>query len=85
VIIEQYKINKNKGDIKMNEFESRGMTVEEYLRARDLMADERNIKWVMYAENSFEDDRLAELIEAYDLVIDSLTCLAMEIDKKNKK
>ena len=69
----------------MNEFEVRDITVEEYLHARDLMADERNIKWVMYAENSFEDDRLAELIEAYDLVIDSLTCLAIEVYKNSKK
>lgn len=69
----------------MNKFESRPITIEEYLRVRDLMADERNFRWVMYESDNFEDDNLAELIEAYDLVIDSLTCLAMEVDKSNEK
>ena len=66
----------------MNEFESRPITVEEYLRARDLMVGERNMYWTVYENENFEDDGLGELIEAYDLVIDSLTCLAMEIDKR---
>ena len=69
----------------MNEFESREVTVEEYLKARDLMVGERNVYWTVYENDNFEDDGLGELIEAYDLVIDSLTCLAMEVDKKNKK
>lgn len=69
----------------MKEFESRPITVEEYLRARDLIVDERNFRWVMHEGDNFEDDGLAELIEAYDLVIDSLTCLAIEVDKSNEK
>ena len=69
----------------MKEFESRPITVEEYLRARDLMMDERNFRWVIYEGDNFKDDGLGELIEAYDLVIDSLTCLAMEVDKINEK
>lgn len=69
----------------MNEFESREITVEEYLKARDLMVDEQNSVWVVHENNNFEDDKLAELIEAYDLVIDSLTCLAIEQDKNNAK
>ena len=69
----------------MNEFESREITVEEYLKARDLMVGERNMYWTVYENDNFEDDGLGELIEAYDLVIDSMTCLAIEVDKKNKK
>ena len=65
----------------MNEFESREITVEEYLKARDLMAGERNAIWTIHEDLNFENDKLAELIEAYDLVIDNLTCLAMEVDK----
>ena len=70
------------GDNIMNEFESRNITVEEYLKARDLMVGERNAYWTIYENDNFEDDGLAELLYAYDLVIDSLTCLAMEVDKK---
>lgn len=73
------------GDDVMNESESRPITVEEYLKARDLMVAERNFVWTAYEELDFESDKLVELIEAYDLVIDSLTCLAMKVDKKNKK
>lgn len=73
------------GDEAMKEFESRATTVEDYLKVRDLMVGERNIKWAMHENGNFEDDNLAELIEAYDFVIDSLTCLAMETDKSNKK
>lgn len=69
----------------MKEFESKPITVEEYLRARDLMMDERNFRWVMYEGDNFKDDCLGKLIEAYDLVIDSLTCLAMEVDKSDEK
>ena len=69
----------------MKEFESRPITVEEYLRVRDLMVDERNFKWIIYEGDDFSDNGLTELIEAYDLVIDSLTCLAMNLDQKNKK
>lgn len=69
----------------MKEFESRPITVEEYLRARDLMIEERGFLWTIHEGIDFARDDLAELIEAYDLVIDSLTCLAMEVDKKNKK
>lgn len=68
----------------MQEFESRPVTVEEYLRARDLMVDERNFRWVIYEGGNFEDDSLAELIEAYDLVVDSLTYLALEVDMDDK-
>ena len=66
----------------MNEFEVRNMTAGEYLRARDLMVGERDANWKMYEMDNYEDDYLAELIAAYDLVIDSLTCLAMDVDKK---
>lgn len=69
----------------MNELESRPITVGEYLKARDLMVDERGFIWTIHESNGFEDDKLAELIEAYDLVIDSLTCLAMEAAKNNEK
>lgn len=68
----------------MNEFESRPITVEEYLRARDLMVGERNVYWTVYENDNFEDDGIGELIEAYDLVVDSLTYLAMEVDKNEK-
>lgn len=68
----------------MNEFEIRPITIEEYLRARDLMVGERNMCWTVYENDKFEDDGLGELIEAYDLVIDSLTCLAMKADKNEK-
>lgn len=69
----------------MNEIEIRNITVEEYLKARNLMICERNCAWSIYKNGNYEDDGLAELIKAYDLVIDSLTCLAMEVDKKNEK
>ena len=65
----------------MNEFESREITVEEYLKARDLMMEERDSVWEYYAANNFESNELAELIDAYDLITDSLTCLAMERSK----
>lgn len=67
----------------MDEFESREITVEEYLRARDLMMKERSAVWerYKYTAEDFEKDELAELIDAYDLVTDSLTCLAMERSK----
>ena len=68
-----------------DEFEIRELTVEDYLKARDLMVDERSLVWTVHENTNFENDKLAELVEAYDLVIDSLTCLAMEVDKKNKK
>ncbi len=71
----------NVGVLYMDEFESKEIAVEEYLRARDLMMRERNSTWERYEANNFEDDKLAELINAYDLVIDSMTCLAMEISK----
>lgn len=62
----------------MDGFESREITVEEYLRARDLMMKERSSVWERYEAGHFEGDELAELIDAYDLVTDSMTCLAME-------
>ena len=65
----------------MSEFEVRDITVEEYLKARDLMVEERGAAWSMYEGGNYENDALAELIEAYDLVIDSMTCLAMEVSK----
>lgn len=65
----------------MKEFESRPITVEEYLRARDLMVEERNFIWTIYEDDGFRDDNCAKLIEAYDLVIDSMTCLAMDVAK----
>jgi hypothetical protein len=68
----------------MNEFESRPITVEEYLRARDLMVGERNMYWTVYENDNFEDDGIGELIEDYDLVVDSLTYLAIEVDKNEK-
>ena len=70
---------------KTDEFESRALTVEDYLKARDLMVDERSFAWMAHEDMDFENDKLAELVEAYDLVIDSLTCLAMEVDKNEKK
>lgn len=70
---------------KTDEFESRALTVEDYLKARDLMVDERSFACMAHEYMDFENDKLAELVEAYDLVIDSLTCLAMEVDKNNKK
>ena len=69
----------------MNEFKSRQITVGEYLRARDLMVEERGDVWTIHEIYEFKDDKLAELIEAYDLVIDSLTCLAIGAAKKNEK
>ena len=69
----------------MNAFENREITVEEYLHARDLMVCERNFVWGIYEDLNFEDDGLAELIKAYDLVIDSMTGLAMDVAKKNGK
>ena len=68
-----------------DEFEIRELTVEDYLKARDLMANERSFTWMAHENTNFENDKLAELVEAYDLVIDSLTCLAMEVDKNEKK
>lgn len=65
----------------MNEFESRKITVGEYLRARDLMVKERSSVWERYEAGHFQSDELAELIDAYDLVADSMTCLAMERSK----
>lgn len=65
----------------MDKFESRKITVEEYLRARDLMVRERSSVWERYEAGYFQSDELAELIDAYDLVTDSLTCLAMERSK----
>lgn len=65
----------------MNEFESRKITVEEYLRTRDLMVRERSFVWERYEAGHFQSEELAELIDAYDLVTDSLTCLAMERSK----
>lgn len=65
----------------MNEFESRKITVGEYLRARDLMVRERNSVWERYEAGHFQSEELAELIDAYDLVVDSMTCLAMERSK----
>lgn len=62
----------------MDKFESREITVEEYLRARDLMVKERNLIWERYEAGHFQSEELAELIDAYDLVTDSMTCLAME-------
>lgn len=62
----------------MNEFESRKITVGEYLRARGLMVRERNSVWERYEVGHFQSEELAELIDAYDLVTDSMTCLAME-------
>ena len=73
------------GDDIMNEFVSRNITVEEYLKARNLMVGERDCAWSIYENGNYEDDNLAELIKAYDLVIDSMTCLAMEVDKKSEK
>ena len=69
----------------MNKIEVRDITAEEYLKARNLMMNERHCAWSIYENGNYEDDNLAELIEAYDLVIDSMTCLAMEADKKNEK
>lgn len=65
----------------MDEFESREITVEEYLRARDLMMRERSFVWERYEAGHFQSEDLAELIDAYDLVTDSMTCLAMERSK----
>lgn len=75
----------HEGDETMNEFESRDITVEEYLKARNLMVGQRDCAWSIYENGNYEGDGLAELIEAYDLVIDSMTCLAMEVDKNNTK
>lgn len=69
----------------MSEFEVREITVEEYLNARNLMVEERSFVWGIYEDCDFKNEKLAKLIEAYDLVIDSLTCLAMEQDKKGAK
>ena len=49
------------------------------------MVGERNCAWSIYENGNYEDDDLAELIKAYDLVIDGMTCLAMEVDKNDKK
>ena len=67
----------------MKEFESRPITVEEYLRARDLMVEERNFIWTICEGDGFRNEHCAELIKAYDLVIDSMTCLAMDVAKSN--
>ena len=68
-----------------NEFETRDITVEDYLHARKLMFEERCSVWWQYENLNFENDMLADLVQAYDLVIDILTCLAMELDKKSNE
>lgn len=68
----------------LNEFETRDITVNDYLHARDFMVQERGAVWWQYESGDFENDELGELVEAYDFVIDTLTALAMELDKKNK-
>ena len=82
-LVEYYNRDRSgpKGDGVVGEFKSRAVTVEDYLRARDLMVYERMSVWNEYVSHDYESDKLAELIEAYDLVIDSMTCLAMEVDK----
>ena len=65
----------------MNEFKSRKITVGEYLRARDLVVRERSAVWERYKAGHFQSEELAELIDAYDLIADSMTCLAMERSK----
>lgn len=67
-----------------DKFEIRELTVEDYLQARDLMVHERSFVWTAHENANFEIDELAELVEAYDLAIDSLTCLAMDVDKNEK-
>lgn len=68
----------------LNEFETKDITVYDYLHARDLMVKERQAVWERYVRGNFENDSLGELIETYDFVSDTLTCLAIELDKKNK-
>lgn len=48
------------------------------------MVAERDIVWEYYELTNFEYDKSGKLIDAYDLVIDSITCLAMEADMKSK-
>lgn len=69
----------------LNEYETRDITVDDYLHARGLMVKERQTVWEQYARGNFENDSLGELVEAYDFVSDTLTCLAIELDKKNKE
>lgn len=69
----------------MDGFEVKEITVEDYMRARDYMTNERTFAWSQYESCDFENDYLGELIEAYDFVIDTLTCLAMDLDKLNKE
>lgn len=54
---------------KMNEFESRPITVKEYLEARDLMVAARDIVWKYYELTNFESDKSGKLIDAYNLVM----------------
>ena len=72
-------------NIMNNEFETIKLTVGDYLHARDLMVEERGRTWRQYEQGHFENDELGELVEAYDFVADTLTWLAMELDRKNNK
>ena len=69
----------------LNELEVRNVTVNDYLRARDLMTEERGIAWRRHECEEFRNDKLGELVEVYDFIIDTLTCLAIELDNKNKQ
>lgn len=69
----------------LNEFEVRDVSVEDYLYTRNLMVKERSAVWEQYERSNFENSHLGELINAYDFVTDTLTWLAIELDKKNKQ
>ena len=68
----------------VNEFETRDITVSDYTYARALMIQERSSIWRRYEYEGFKDDKLGELVEVYDFVIDTLTELAIELDKKSR-
>lgn len=68
----------------MVKFEIKDITVYDYLHVRDLMTEERHVVWDQLEREDFSNDYLGELVEAYDFVIDTLTCLAIDLNKQNK-
>ena len=69
----------------IDRFDVKEITVEDYMNVRDYMINERMLAWSQHESCDFENDYLGELIETYDFVIDTLTCLAMDLDKLNKE
>ena len=69
----------------INEFETKEITVRDYLHVRDLMTKERHTVWRQYECGHFANDELGKLVEAYDFVIDTLTELTINLNNKNNE